>query len=859
MHQINEDPAGARTIQNGKRRRVQNSCDVCKRRKIRCDSAEMPGNRCTNCLTSHIECTHARLSLKGVEIPGAPSRQSLKTGQEHVATILSTSTVYVPPNDFNAVHRILLVVAQYARSLEEKLAALQPQTPVPILKSRSQTPSSIEDRRFSEDGVLVVQSHGRVPIREAFGAVTRDERGSWGHYDDTLEKLGVSPPAEAARRGDRFYGKSSSIQFIKSAMKHVHENTSYVAGVQRAEFWTAQPWESLAVEEPHQIFPENDLLKSLIKIYFEQINPILGILHFPSFHQSILDGLHFRDREFGGLVLIVCSLASRHSDDPRVFLDGSSSEHSCGWKWFKQVRPLRASFSPEPSLYELQTIFLSAIYLCGTSTPEEGWLLVGLGIRFAQGAGAHHRNGYSKMDALTAELYKRVFWVLVVSDTIMSSFKGRPSITKPADFDLDLPVGLDDEYWGIPDAVQPSGKPSSWAFTPVFMQLMEIFGRIQGAVYPVNGKIYSDEVIVELDSALNKWIDTIPEHLRWDPNQRNQIFLDQSAVLYSTYYHAQILIHRPFIPAPGKESRSNVGDTSLLSFDTETHILKISFPSLAICANAARSCGHVLDVQSRRSRGLLHYPSLMVTRHPSTTLQWLTGMQTALFDSAVVLLVNVWAIGGGRKSQTEEDFTRATADAENCVRVLHLYERRWRLAGRKCDVISAMLNIGKYTSGKGSSKRSRNTKTEVDPTPDALEVTLVPPDSDPTASADEQIQELERSMEETGNLFSLPLHTEELGRLPVYDSFDYEFIFKSHGANYHDQPHAQLHLGSQYDAATYAAGDLLHGVDPARASISPTQHASGEDIQLPQVSFDIPSGYGCVRISYRGALSNIST
>ncbi|KAJ6541623.1 fungal-specific transcription factor domain-containing protein [Mycena capillaripes] len=789
MPKVNNDPAG--TVPKGKRRRLQNSCDKCKKRKS--DSAEMPGNRCTNCLISHIDCTHARYSSKGVETPSSPSAQSPRTAQELVATIISTSTVYVPSNDPNASHQILVEVAQYARFLEEKLASLQPQALVPITALKPDSP-----RLLSKENAPPGSVADMVDVEKHF------------LIRDPLRGLSLSK-----NKAGRFYGRSSSVEFFKSTMKHIHGNVSYVVGAQRPEFWTTQPWESLAVQRPHQNFPENDLLKSLIKIYFEQINPILGILHFPSFHQSILDGLHFRDREFGGLVLIVCSLASRHSDDPRVFLDGSNSEHSCGWKWFKQVRPLRASFSLEPSLYELQTIFLSAIYLCGTSTPEESWLLVGLGIRFAQGAGAHHPSGYGKMDALTAELHKRVFWYLVVSDTIMSSFKGRPSITKPTDFDLDFPVDLDDEYWGISNAIQPSGKPSSSAFTPVFMQLMQIFGRIQGAVHPVNGQICYENVIVELDSALNKWVDTIPEHLRWDPNQQNQIFLDQSAVLYSTYYHAQILIHRPFIPAPGKESFSN------------TH-----FPSLAICANAARSCGHVLDVQARRGRGLLHYPSLM----------------TALFDCAVVLLINVWEIVGGRKSRTPEDFARATADAQNCVRVLHLYERRWRVAGRKCDIISAMLNLGKHTSDAHSLKRSRDAE-EVSEDNDhrvSLDDDDCPesPAASSSTSVAQQIQALERSIQEMDHLSSLPLHTEELGRLPVYDSFDYEFTFKSNGAHYHDQPHGQLHPDSQYDSTAYDAVDLLHGVDPIRGSISPTQHSGGEDIQLPQISFDIPSGYG---------------
>ncbi|KAJ7146627.1 fungal-specific transcription factor domain-containing protein [Mycena epipterygia] len=751
---------------------------VCSSRgPVRCDSAEMPGNRCTNCITFRTECTHNR--LKGPNKSSVSSAQTLKNAQEHVASILSTSIVYVPSDDPIRAHQILVEVAQYARSLEEKVAALQPQTPVPMtLKPGS--PSSTEDQLVSGT-VVDLDEHSRI--------------------SDPLTRLIPS----ASQKASRFAGKSSSVHFVKNAIKHIHGDASYVAGVQRLEFWTVQPWEKLVIEPPQHFFPENDLMKTLIKIYFDQINPLLGILHFPSFHQSFTDGLHFRNHHFGAVVLAVCSLASRYSDDPRVFLDEANSEHSCGWKWFRQ----------------LSVLFLS-------STPEECWILAGLGLRFAQGAGAHHRNTYDKMEPLEAELYKRVFWVLVVTDIIMSSFKGRPRITNVDDFDVDLPVDSDDEYWGVPNAVQPHGNPSSSAFLGVYFRLMLIFGRIQGAIYPVNGNICSHEVVTELDSELNKWVDSIPDHLRWDPHQQNQVFLDQSAALYATYYHAQILIHRTFIPAPGKESISNT-----------------PFPSLAICANAARSCGHVLDVQARRGRGLLHHPQVM----------------TVLFDCAVVLLVNVWAVVGGRKSRTREDFNCATADAQNCVRVLRLYERRWRIAGRKCDIISAMLNLGQYTASDAPSlKRSRDREEEIPP---VLPAFIDPPEERGPLSVAEQIQTLQLSVQETEYLFALPIHTEELGRLAVYDSFNYEFHFQPNDIHYQPQSHRPHQYGG---GAGPMEPDLAYGngaVYPTSAmgSHHPSDISTdlfdlgsnfhtqqlegmtgGENMQL-RPSFDIPSGY----------------
>ncbi|KAJ7447186.1 fungal-specific transcription factor domain-containing protein [Mycena latifolia] len=745
--------------QNVKRRRLQGACDMCKKKKVRCDSAVMPGNRCTNCVTFQTECTHTRLKA---------GENGPRTVQEHIADILSTSTPYVPPTD---LHQVLVQVARYARSLEEKLATLQPQASGPG--------SRVDDDDHSYTDVFL-----------------------------------SSPMLAADAKSDLIHGKSRSLQFIKSAIKHIHGNTSVVVGVQRSGFWSPQPWEKLVIETPQHVFPEDDLLNSLLKIYFEQINPILGILHSPSFLQSVAEGLHFSDRSFGAVVLAVCSLASRSSDDPRVFLDEDNSELSCGWKWFQQVRPLRTSFLPVPSLHQLQLICLSVLFLAGTANPEECWILTGIGLRFAQSAGVHHRSGYIRMDPLKAELHKHVFYMLVAMDTFMNSFKSRGNITHCVDFDIEFPVDCDEEYWGIPNAVQPPGKPSTSAFIVAYLSLILLFGRIQRAVYPVNGRLPSPDTIVELDSELNKWVDALPEHLRWDPNQENPVFLQQSAALYASYYHAQILIHRPFIPVPGRELMSNT-----------------SFPSLAICANAARSCGHVLEVQTRRGCGLLHHPQIIVV----------------LFDCAVVLLINVWAVVG--KSRTTERYSRASADIQNCVNVLRLYEQRWRVAGRQGDIISAMLNIGKYTSDIPSLKRPRNMEGATT-SPDISDTSLDPPEDRPIAgtsralSVAQQIAALELSIQETDHLFSLPLRTEELGCLPIYDSFDYQFTFQPNDIHY--QPPS--HLDSQFNEPFGIIDpDILHALhSPSIGSTfySPQtgsrENTSGEEIKL-DYSFDIPS------------------
>ncbi|KAE9401036.1 hypothetical protein BT96DRAFT_616084 [Gymnopus androsaceus JB14] len=51
-----------------RKRRLQGACDMCRSRKIRCDSAKMPGNNCSNCASFGSECTHLMSASKKVAL-----------------------------------------------------------------------------------------------------------------------------------------------------------------------------------------------------------------------------------------------------------------------------------------------------------------------------------------------------------------------------------------------------------------------------------------------------------------------------------------------------------------------------------------------------------------------------------------------------------------------------------------------------------------------------------------------------------------------------------------------------------------------------------------------------------------------
>jgi hypothetical protein len=200
---------------------------------------------------------------------------------------------------------------------------------------------------------------------------------------------------------------------------------------------------ALSSEQPAHIFPENDLLVSLISLYFSQVNCYLPLLHAPTVKRLICEGYHYKDHKFGNMVLALCALASRFSDDPRVFVDPQKLT-SAGWRYFRQVKTLTGMTIERPTLYDLQTfcvspladvstVFISqthaqlaTIYLTGSSYPQASWALLGIGkschrfshsladtspaIRFAEELGYHRRKPEGFPLTPELEQQKRVFW-----------------------------------------------------------------------------------------------------------------------------------------------------------------------------------------------------------------------------------------------------------------------------------------------------------------------------------------------------------------------------------------------------------------------------------------------------------------
>ncbi|KAF8187612.1 fungal-specific transcription factor domain-containing protein [Mycena galopus ATCC 62051] len=479
----------------------------------------------------------------------------------------------------------------------------------------------------------------------------------------TMEKLNIQHGKAT------FLGKSSGAQLLKTALelKVTYAASSgqsqQIRDFRRKEYWGRRPWD-IGLQRPRYAFPPSDLLSALVDLYFEYSKFHYPLLHRPSFKRSLANNLHLEDDKFGAIVLSVCAIASRFSDDPRVF--DAAEPLNCGWKYFSQISSEPEHLYVTPTLYDIQRHCL-AIQFLAAATENGSWTLIGTAIRMAQEVGAHRRQ--SGPHTVEAELMRRAFWVLLSYDHTVALALGRPCAMQYCDFDIQLPTECDDEYWEHADPAQafrqPSGKPSQVAFFNSYIRLNNILGFILHFLYS-SGKMkasyaaedpgWDEHIVTEVDSALNKWIEGIPEHLRWDPSRADLVFFKQSAILYCAYYHVQMTAHRGFIP----QLRPST-----------------TLPSLAICTNAARSASHVIEAWSQRTKDI---PPVILL--------------PALTTTCIVLLLNVWS---GKRTGLAAHMNSTITEVHKCMEAIRLLESRWQMAGIYWDIINELASVGQVS------------------------------------------------------------------------------------------------------------------------------------------------------------------
>ncbi|PIL36105.1 transcription factor [Ganoderma sinense ZZ0214-1] len=526
----------------------------------------------------------------------------------------------------------------------------------------------------------------------------------------------------------RFHGKSSSFKLISHTrelmQRHIVETSSdgrqsnSPADIQlpsstsnkRPEFWTLPPWEKTFenADDPTRLpdwllpaFPPPDLADKLISDYFNLNNSTFSLLHRPTFERQWQEKLYTTNAWFACVCLAIFGVASRWSSDPRVLPDevaDKATEGSdngiwtlAGWQYIAvgmKIHETRRSVMLPPELFEIQSFSLIGLYFRGTVAQHGSWFYLSVGVLKAQDIGAHRRKIYGRKPTVEEELWKRAYWHLVAFDRIGSMLIGRPCCSREEDLDLDLPLEVDDEFWENEDPElafrQPDGKPALVSCFVHWIKLSHVVAYALKTLYTpskskptlgLTGADWKEETVQKLNDALLKWLDELPDHLRWRPDMEDRIFASQAATLYSTYHLVQILIYRPFIHIPRGRSLNRPYSSQRAAFSQK---------SLSICLNSARAAAYILDVQTRR--GMLN----------------ITNVIHVSFVCAGVLLVRLWDLvrqyGTSRgtvsregRAQIAQEISSIMNEIGDVMARLEEVSPKWEIAREMLDEIKDAL------------------------------------------------------------------------------------------------------------------------------------------------------------------------
>ncbi|EJU06412.1 hypothetical protein DACRYDRAFT_113123 [Dacryopinax primogenitus] len=629
-------------------RKRRRACDACHKRKVRCDGIQQGQTACTYCLKSNRECTFESTPRKW-----PPSKNyvgGLEARVEHLERLLANIAPW--PSSGHA-----LPWDDAGNSAE----------------SPDEDDISEDDNRNEFFTNMRLRGFGELRIAD-------EDDGSGRPVSGGPSKDFYPPQFERKLHEPRFFhGKTSHFMVVRQlnellATRAPEERRLFHI---RPEFTRVHPnsyFEESDVSEMNVQWPEPDLADQLIQGFFDKFNAGFPILHRPTFLRQWADPANHTKREWAALAFAVFACGAKTIDDPRTKAwPNDKYKHSAGLPYWYEMRRIAYPPYAPPTLCRLQTTVLGGLAIMGTPiTPSAAWGLIGLASRLAQDAGIHRRSARrQRADPFEYEMRKRVFWAAYFMDRTMASFLDRPLAFREEDYDVELPLELDDEQL---DNLQYGRKVeegegclhlAAWVYR---LRLLQICSRALSTLYAARNTQRPDlaewerVILINLSSALNSLSEMQPEKLKFDPENPDDTVFLHTALVNIQYQLTQILVYRPFLH-PAKLA------------------LHEDVPSSAVCSGAARALAHTIS--GLYTRDLLN----------GRTLE--TGLSS--FSAGTLLLMDMW-------QRQEAD---SIVEVEKCLEALTYLEQTWQMGGMVRDILTGLLQLTKTAMYRSSGKRRK--------------------------------------------------------------------------------------------------------------------------------------------------------
>ncbi|KAA1107821.1 hypothetical protein PGTUg99_024199 [Puccinia graminis f. sp. tritici] len=532
-----------------RRYRIPRSCDKCRISKVKC---VLENGRCNNCVRLGVTCTFANPgSLK--ERP--PTHKDVEQLKAHIRSLERLLHAVDPSLDLNNLPDPDRLVLSSKAAPQRSLRPLAGSTSQPELHTVESNAQDCFDSQLS----TVLSAIQGLQI-EAEPAVTHIH---WTQSDKTQP---MSRFVGALIAPDQYIGPNSVFSVAEAAAFGVPKMPPWDYGTQGPvdEYLRLRHKEYLSSAK--RFYPEPDLEQTLITIYFEKFHPSVPVIHPTTFRDHHISGLAQTNPTFRALCLLMFSIASRWSTDPRVQLDLAGRPHQS-----QQFAGMRFTYAglisllqpgyDRTTLVHLQAFTLLTIVSLGAHDLPISWIFAERGLLLAQECGAHREvHDLWNADPLQDYLRRQAFFQLYEMAYRISYSLNRAPLVAHDDFDLqpmyvqrDDPLGIFENPYS---SISPAVHQVHVAFDQVRVSLLQLgslkhmlpllFKMQASAKAPGGaGSIKSLKAMVDqLDLNATRWFDKVPPMFKRADTEAPVDILSFSAFVITYYSGFQMLIHQ---------------------------------------------------------------------------------------------------------------------------------------------------------------------------------------------------------------------------------------------------------------------------------------------------------------------------
>ncbi|KAM0342263.1 hypothetical protein ACHAPU_009668 [Fusarium lateritium] len=589
-----------------KRRRIARACDMCRKKKIKCDG-KMPS--CTHCINYKTECIFTQVEKKRAPPKGAKYIEGLENRLNRMEHLLRLSGLLDDEDDdLGALEKKLMERQQKSRQASMAVGS-GPNSPTHSVPSAADgnvmTPQSSLTSPNSTAKDDKRKSATPAPSTTPLTAPAPTANGEEADSEDQVEVEALSEMMCSLVTNNfgetRYIGSSSGFSiFSPKGVSWVNAKTgddSFQRTISEISVddhkwtnWKPEVFGDLFRRPIFRPLPSEVEALSLLQDFFDNFNCIFPLFHQPTFMHLV--HLQYSSEPYQGSgwwASLNIALAIAHR--LRVMSNlVPQDEDEKAWGYLKNAIGVFPELTMRNTdLLSVQALLGMALFLQGTPNPQPAFLLVAAAMRLAQSIGLHKRGTGFNLNPIEIEQRKRVFWIAYMLDKDLCLRAGRPPAQDDDDMNVELPdADPADNIGNIPLA---DGKGKMNLFR-VMCEFATIESEVYKRLYSVQATKQSDgellSTISELDTKLEEWKDSIPIDYRpeHDINASHTPLILHIVMLHLTYYNCLTTIHRMSVHHGFWTSRlANYAIQGLNARPLNPRV----FSSAALCTAAARA------------------------------------------------------------------------------------------------------------------------------------------------------------------------------------------------------------------------------------------------------------------------------